>query len=151
MTKKKRGNSSKSKPAGFSGKKIKIASKNLTIYFMPWREIADEDATGKIKKILGIILQNKIIILQGKLSSEEETKLIENTMTLVGNIKGFQGIEIAAVSGEGKFKGLFDRIRHNIARILVGERDTVTIIGPANIVKDIKKDPKKIELMLKRN
>ena len=40
--------------------------------------------------------------------------------------------------------------KHNIARILIGEQDAITIIGPASVVKDIKKDPKKIELMLQR-
>ena len=123
---------------------------NLTIYFMPYSEIAHENSIGRIKKILGVILQNKIIILQGRLKPEEEAKLIENTMTLIGNIKGFQGVEIATISGEGENKTLFEQVRYNIARILVGEQDAITIIGPANIVKEIKKDPKKIELMLKK-
>ncbi len=120
---------------------------DLTIHFMPYSEIVHEDTTGRIKKILGIILQNKIIILQGRLKPEQEVRLIENTMTLIGNIPGFQGVEIATIDSE--HKGLFDKMRKNIARILVGENDAVTIIGPANLVKDIKKNPKKIELMLK--
>ena len=116
---------------------------------MPYSEIAHEDAIGRIKKIMGLVLENRIIILQGRLKPEEETKLIENTMTLIGNIKGFQGVEIAGLSGDTE-KTLFDKVRHNIARILIGEQDAVTIIGPATIVKEIKRDPKKIELMLKR-
>jgi len=124
--------------------------KDLTIHFMPYSEIAHEDAISRIKKIMGLILQNRIIILQGRLKPEEETKLIEHTMTLVGNIKGFQGVEIAVLSGDSDTRGLFEKVRHNIARILVGEQDAVTIIGPATIVKEIKRDPKKIELMLKR-
>ena len=133
-----------------SVKKERAGSKDLTIHFMPYSEIAHEDAIGKIKKIMGIVLQNKIIILQGKLRPEEETKLIENTMTLIGNIRGFQGVEIAAISGDSEHRGLFENVRRNIAKILVGEQDAVTIIGPATIVKEIKRNPKKIELMLKR-
>ena len=34
---------------------------DLTIHFMPYSEIAREDTTGRIKKILGIVLQNKIL------------------------------------------------------------------------------------------
>ncbi len=133
-----------------SVKKKKIDfRKDLTIHFMPYSEIAHEDAIGRIKKIMGLVLENRIIILQGRLKPEEETKLIENTMTLIGNIKGFQGVEIAGLSGDTE-KTLFDKVRHNIARILIGEQDAVTIIGPATIVKEIKRDPKKIELMLKR-
>ena len=125
------------------------SNKDVTIHFMPYSEIAREDAIGRIKKIMGVVLEGKIIILQGRLKSDEEARLIENSMTLIGNIKGFNGIEVAAVSDDNE-KGLFHRIRHNIARILVGEQDAITIIGPASIVKEIKHDPKKIELMLKK-
>jgi len=123
-------------------------SNDLTIHFMPYSEIVHEEVIGRIKKIMGLVLQNKIIILQGRLKTDEETKLIEHTMALVGNIKGFQGIEIAAISN-GEHRTLFDKVRHNIARILVGEQDAITIIGPANLVKEIKRNPKKLELMLK--
>ncbi|MFA5060933.1 MAG: DUF2073 domain-containing protein [Candidatus Pacearchaeota archaeon] len=123
---------------------------NLTIHFMPYSEISKEDTIGRIKKIMGIILDNKIIILQGKLRPEEEVRLIENSMTLIGNIAGFQGIEIAGISGDNENRGLFDNIRRNIARILIGEQDAITIIGPASVVKEITRDPKKIELMLQK-
>lgn len=126
------------------------SSKDLTIHFMPFSEIVDVDTIGRIKKIMGLVLDGKIIILQGKLKADEEARLIENSMTLIGNIKDFQGIEIAALSGENENKGVFDKLRHNIARILIGEQDAVTIIGPASIVKEMTRDPKKIELMLKR-
>lgn len=116
---------------------------------MPYSEIAKEDALGRVKKLMGLILENKIIILQGKLKPEEETKLIETTMALIGNLKGFQGVEISTLSGDAD-QTTFDKIRHNIARILVGEQDAITLIGPATFIKEIKKDPKKIELMLKR-
>jgi hypothetical protein len=123
---------------------------DLTIHFMPYSEIAHEDAIGRIKKIMGIILKNKIIILQGKLRPDEEVKLIENSMTLIGNIKGFQGIEVAGLSGNDKDRGLFENMRRNIAKILVGEQDAITVIGPASVVKEITKDPRKVELMLQR-
>ncbi len=132
-------------------KKIKKRGKKdeLTIHFMPYSEIAYLNSIERIKKILGLVLENRLIILQGRLKPDEETKLIENTMTLIGNIKGFQGVEISTLSGD-KEKSLFDRVRHNIARILVGEQDAMTLIGPATAVKEIRKDPKKMELILKR-
>ncbi len=133
-----------------NSKTSRIGKDNLTIHFMPFSEISGEDTIGRIKKIMGIILDQKIIILQGRLKPEEEVRLIENSMTLIGNIKGFQGIEIAAISGDSEYEGVFHKVRHNIARILIGEQDAITIIGPASVVKDIKKDPKKIELMLQR-
>jgi hypothetical protein len=129
--------------------KKKAKEKDLTIHFMPFSEIAHLGSLDRIKKIMGLILENRLIILQGRLKPDEETKLIENTMTLIGNIKGFQGVEISTLSGDNE-KTLFDRLRHNIVRILIGEQDAVTLIGPATIVKEIRKDPKKIELILKR-
>ncbi len=133
-----------------SSSKKSIKNSDLTIHFMPYSEIADEDVIGRIKKIMGLILDKKIIILQGKLHPSEEARLIENSMTLIGNIKDFQGIEIAAISGENENRGLFDKVRRNIAKILVGEQDAITIIGPASVVKEITQDPKKIEFMLQK-
>ncbi len=121
----------------------------LMIHFMPYSEIARDDALTRIKKIMGLVLQNKIIILQGRLKSEEEARLIEHTMTLVGNLPGFQGVEIAVLSGETE-RSMFENVRRNIAKILIGEQDAVTIIGPASVVKEMKRNPKKIELLLKR-
>jgi hypothetical protein len=137
-------------------KKVGVAKKasskkdDLTIHFMPYSEISRDDTITRIKKILGIVLKGKIIILQGKLKIEEEAKLIENSMMLIGNIPGFAGIEIASLSSENENRSMFEGVRRNIAKILVGEQDAITIIGPASVVKEMKKDPKKIELMLAR-
>lgn len=149
----KKGNGNKSSKNTRVSKSRNRASKklkDLTIHFMPYSEIAHEDTLTRVKKIMGLVLANKVIILQGKLKPEEETKLIENAMTLVGNLDGFQGIEIATVSGDSEHETLFEKVRHNIARILVGEQDAITIIGPATVVKEIKRDPKKMEMMLRR-
>ena len=131
-------------------RKKRKAEKGLKINCMEYVKIVDEDASGWSKKISGLVLQQKIVMLQGKLLPEEETRVIENSMMLIGNIKGFQGIEIAAISGDGDNRGLFEKVRHNIAKILVGERDAITIIGPATVVKEITRNPRKIELMLQR-
>ena len=133
-------------------KKVKRYGKgnDLTIHFMPYSEIANEDAVGRIKKIMGVVLKNKIVILQGKLKVDEETKLIENSMMLIGNVAGFSGSEIASLRGENENRSLFEGIRRNIAMILIGEQDAITVIGPASVVGEMKKDPKKVELMLQR-
>lgn len=133
-----------------SVKKVKgKGGKDLTIHFMPYSEISHLDSLHRVKKLVGLVLEDRLIILQGRLKPEEESKLIETTMALIGNIKGFNGVEISTLSGD-QDRSVFDRVRHNIARILVGEQDAITLIGPASFVKEIKKDPKKIELMLKR-
>ena len=122
---------------------------DLTIHFMPYSEIEKEDSTGRIKKILNIILQNKIVIVQGRLKAEEESRLIGDTMVLIDHVKGFKGVELAVVSSSDKL-GIFDKLKHHLARMLVGQQDALTIIGPANLVKEIKRNPQKIELFLKK-
>ena len=122
---------------------------NLTLSFITYSEIDRLNSNQRIKKILDIVLTNKIVILQGKLKPEEETSLISSTMALVGRIKKFKGVELAVISGTNQ-SGFFDKIKIGIARGLIGERDALTIIGPASVVKEIKRNPNKIELLLKK-
>lgn len=123
--------------------------KGLTLQFIPYSDVANLESVERIKKLLKIVLDNKVVILQGRLRSEEETRLIEDTMIMVGNIKGFKGIELAVISPDNTNKTLFQRFKFGIARALVGQQDALTIIGPASIVKEMKKDPKKLEVMMR--
>src|SRR3989344_6636303 len=129
---------------------VKLGGNNVTISFIPYSEIASMNSNQKIKKILDLCLENKILIIQGRLDPTEEASLIQSTMALVGRIKNFKGVEIATISGNKKEESLMDRMKENLAKALVGDRGVITLIGPAAVVKDIKKDPKKIELLLKR-
>ena len=61
--------------------------KGLTLQFMPFSEIAGLDSIGRIKKLLQVVLDNKVVVLQGRLKLREETRLIEDTMIMIGNIK----------------------------------------------------------------
>ena len=126
--------------------------RGFSIQFLPFAEIRNLDSTGRIRKILNIVLGNHILILQGRLNPEEETRLIGDTMAMIGHVKGFKGIELAVISGNGNNRGgFFSKMRQNLANTLVkGDLGAVTIIGPATIVKEIKKNPKKIELFLNR-
>lgn len=103
-----------------------------------------------MKKILDKILRDEIVILQGRLAPEEETSLIQSTMALVGRIKKFKGVEIAVINPGKDEEGILNKIKFRIARALVGQRDALTIVGPASLVKEIKRDPRKIDLLLKR-
>ena len=124
--------------------------KGFTIQFLPYSEIKNLNSTERIKKILGIVLNNNIIILQGRLETEEETRLIEDTMAMIDHVKNFKGIELAVIAGNGN-AGFFSRAKQNLANAIAGgDMGAVTIIGPATIVKEIKKNPKKIELLLEK-
>lgn len=138
MSKKKKGGENFGKLKGFS------------IRFLPYGEIRELSSDERVKKILGIIFGNNILILQGKLTSEEEGRLIGDTMAMIGHVKNFKGIELAVIAGtEGH--GFFKKIGRGLANALSGgDLGAVTIIGPATIVKEIKRNPKKIELLLNK-
>jgi hypothetical protein len=126
-----------------------MAANKLTLAFIPYSDISEYESGERIKKLLDIVLEGRIVILQGKLDASEETGLIQATMALVGRVKGFKGVELAVINPNNN-NDFFDKIKISIARALIGSRDALTIIGPASIVKEIKKDPRKIELMLKK-
>ncbi len=124
--------------------------RGFSIQFLPYSEIRGLDSQERIKKILDIVLENRILILQGKLKPEEEAGLIGGAMAMIRHVKSFKGIELANISGSGD-EGFLGRIRQNLANTLTGgDLGAVTIIGPATIVKEIKRNPKKIELLLNK-
>ena len=120
----------------------------LRIHVIPFSEVKEMGIAERVKKVLNLVLGNKIVILHGRLRAEEEARLIEDTMAMVDHIKSFKGIELAVIEPDMKSEGLFAKMRYGIAKRLVGDNSALTVIGPASIIKDIKKDPRKIEVML---
>jgi len=120
--------------------------RGFSLHIIPFSEIRDLSIGERIKKILKLVLQNKVLILQGRLRSEEEIRLIEDTMAMVDHVKSFKGIELAVIEPDMGNESIMMKIRKGIAKTLVGHHNALTIIGPASIVKEIKKDPSKIEV-----
>jgi hypothetical protein len=123
--------------------------KGLSLQVIPFSELRDLSISERVKKILGLVLGNKIVIVHGRLRAEEEARLIEDTMALVDHVKSFKGIELAVIEPDLRRESIFIKMKHNIAKRLVGDSSALTVIGPASIIKEIKKDPKRIELLLK--
>jgi hypothetical protein len=120
----------------------------FAIRFMPYSEIKNANSSERIRKILDITFTNSILILQGRLKPEEETRLIEDTMAMIGHVKNFKGIELAVINPTEK-QSYFERFKSNLAIRLNGaDLGAITIIGPASVIKEMKQDPKKIELLL---
>ena len=88
-------------------------------------------------------------MVHGRLRAEEEARLIEDTMALVGHIKNFRGIELAVIEPDLRDKTMFVKMKYNLAKRLVGDSSALTVIGPSSVVKEIKRDPKKVELLFK--
>jgi hypothetical protein len=99
----------------------------------------------KIRAILDSVREGNIVILESGLSPDEESKLIEVTMSEI-NPDGFSGIEIESypTSGGGD-TGLFGR--------LMGKDDDgqkLTVIGPANQIETLHKDETIISALVSR-
>ena len=122
--------------------------RGLSLQVLSFAEIREMNIAERVKRILHLILGNKIVIIHGRLRPEEEARLIEDTMAMVDHIKNFKGIELAVVEPNLKGESMIVKMKHGLAKRLVGDSSALTVIGPASIVKEIKKDPKKIELFL---
>lgn len=129
-------------------KVIKARIKGLSLQVLPFSEMQNLGIVERVKKILSLVLGNKIVILHGRLRAEEEARLIEDTMAMVGHVKNFRGIELAVIEPNLNSMGIFGRMKHGIAKSLVGDSAALTVIGPATAIKEIKRDPKKLELFL---
>ncbi len=116
----------------------------LSLQFIPYKEIAKLDSNKKLSKILKLVKEDNIVLLEGRLSKTEETELIKRTME---EIKGkFKGIEIATIF-ETENKVFVDKIKQMFVNLILRNKAGFTIIGPASIIKEIKKDPNKIQLL----
>jgi hypothetical protein len=115
----------------------------VTFNFVPYQEIETLSSAKRVNKLMNIVKQNKIVLLEGRLKKEEEADLIEITMEEIGD--KFKGIELAVIDPDKKTEGL-RRLKYGIANLLLGDRQGITVIGPATIVKSIKRNPNSIEL-----
>ncbi len=116
----------------------------LTLEFVPYTEIEHLDSQGRIDKLFDIVKQEKIILMQGRLKPEEETLLISETMRQIQD--KFRGVEICTIFPEEKNLQFFNKFKKEMVKALIGHRDGITIIGPSSIVKEIRKNPNKVEL-----
>lgn len=116
----------------------------LTLQFIPYSEIEGLSSAERINKLLKLVKEQKIVLMQGRLKPEEESGLIQKTMETIK--KEFKGIEICTIYPEENQKKIFSKLKSEMIKLLVGNRDGITIIGPASIVKDIRRDPNKIML-----
>jgi len=118
----------------------------LTLQFVPYSEINHLTSIGRIRKLLNLAKENKIVLLEGRLEKDEETELIKTTMEEIN--RDFKGIELAVVntsSGDDPFS----KLKSSFVSALLGNKQGFTIIGPAKVIKNIKRDPNKLQILMK--
>lgn len=119
----------------------------VTLQIIPYAEIEGLTSVGRIRKLLNLAKENKIVLLQGRLKKEEEAELIKATMEEIG--REFKGIELAVLNPTlNNVEGL-QKFKNDFLSLLLGDRSGFTVIGPASVVKAIKRNPNKIELLTK--
>ena len=96
-------------------------------------KMSELTAMEKIRLILDGVKEGKILVLERGLTPSEEAKLIEMTMIEISPDE-FTGIEIESYPSKQNQK-LFDKLfRRSVTRT------RLTVIGPANQLKTLKKD-----------
>ncbi len=98
----------------------------------------------KIRLILDGVHDDNIVILEDGLDPDEESKLIERTMSEI-NPDGFTGIEIETYPGNGADDGGF------LGRLMGNDDPSkLTVIGPANRIETLHKDETLISTLVTR-
>ncbi|MFH1212064.1 MAG: DUF2073 domain-containing protein [Candidatus Woesearchaeota archaeon] len=117
----------------------------LTIEYIPYSDIEDLSSEKRISKLLRLVKEKKIIILEGRLRSNEEAELIRRTMEEIDDL--FKGIELSVVYPKKSDDDFFNKLKAIFVNMILGNRLGVTIIGPASVIKEIKQDPNRIQLL----
>lgn len=90
----------------------------------------------KIRLILDGVKEGNIVVLEKGLAPEETTKLIELTMREI-TPDGFTGIEMETYPVEEKEGGIVSLVSRLLRK---KNRSRLTVIGPANQLKTIRKE-----------
>jgi hypothetical protein len=123
---------------------VKDPNDGVQIDLISGQRMAGLASMEKIRIILDGVREGNIVILEEGLSPEEESKLIEVTMTEISPDE-FNGIEIETYPrSETADASFLDR--------LMGKQSTqkLTVIGPANQIETLHKDETLIQTLVSR-
>ena len=121
----------------------------VTFKFVPYYEIEGLSSAKRVNKLLKIVKEDKIVIMEGRLRKQEEADLIEITMEEIS--PKFKGIELSVIYPDKDKQDAFQKLRGVMASALLGDRQGLTIVGPASVVKKIENNPDKIELFTRES
>ncbi len=120
----------------------------LTIQYLPYSQIYSLSSSDKIGIILSLLKSDKMVIIDGRLKSCDEALLIRETMSSIDEL--FNGVEMG-VMHDNIPKTFISKIKHNIAKFLIGDRSSITIIGPAKILSELRSHPENLELHFQKD
>lgn len=135
MAKKRKKEKTKNKKSS-SKKKIK----NFEMEFITMNSIEGNTVDEKIDSILEKVKEGKIIVINEALKTDEEAHLV--TATMEGIREDFSGVEFCSL--ESKKNPLYEKFAYLFERVTKVKlsRPGITFIGPAKIIREIKRgDP----------
>jgi len=128
--------------------------KTLKMDFVSSSVLDEKPEKKRIRFILNKVKDGSILVTDAVFDPQEEMNIIKETMRKVDN--GFPGIEVCSLKKELKgLKFVFDRLSDGkerfwnwITKKEASELKTgMTLIGPAKIIKKIKKNPDSFSVM----
>lgn len=128
-----------------AGRKRRKKSKNLDLEFVPYETLQKMSLNKQVKFIIKKAKENKILIFDSRLKAEEEAKLISETMKHIN--KKFSGVEICSLKTESN--DVLGKAKNAIFKVLTGKERGTSIIGPAKLIKKIKRNPQSISMLMK--
>ncbi len=111
---------------------------SVQIELVAAKSLEGKSSAEKVSLVLGAVKKDKIVVLETPLSHQEEKMLIEKTMQQVSD--KFSGIEISTFGEQN------DDLKSRLVKMLGGKTYGFTVIGPSHLVKQIKRDPDKLNL-----
>ncbi|WP_247005446.1 DUF2073 domain-containing protein [Halorientalis litorea] len=123
---------------------VKQADDGVQIDLISGERMEGMTSMEKIRMILDGVHEGNIVILEEGLSPDEESRLIEVTMTEISPDE-FTGLEIETYPKSGTSDGGF-------LNRLMGKEETkkLTVIGPANQIETLHKDETLISALVSR-
>jgi|GEM_PF-810093 hypothetical protein len=115
----------------------------LTIQYLPYTQIELLNSQQRIQLMLSLLKNGKVILIDGRLSSNDEALLIRETMSMIN--EDFNGVEIG-VMRDHKEKNWISKIKYSLAKALIGDRNGITLVGPAKIISELRSHPENVEL-----
>jgi len=122
---------------------MKASTTNIELEFISSQILDALKGDDKMKFVLERIKENKILVVEGSLSSTEEAKLIEATMKDISD--KFPGIEVSTLRDKAE-----SGFKERIIKMLGGKTGGLTVIGPSKLIKQIKKEPQRISIFAEK-
>ena len=87
----------------------------VTFQFIPFHDIESLSSAKRVNKLLNIVKDNRIVLMEGRLKKQEEADLIEITMEEIS--PKFKGIELSVIYPDKSKQAFGQTVKRTFANI----------------------------------